>query len=103
MLTHLQFLVLGTLADGERAGREIRDLMARYGVRRTPAAFYQMMARLERQRWIEGWYEQVTVGDQAVTERCYRLKPAGARAWNEAREFYAVFQSSSARRRWSDA
>jgi DNA-binding PadR family transcriptional regulator len=101
--THLQFLVLGALVGGERAGREIRDLIGRYGVRRTPAAFYQMMARLERQRWIEGWYEQVTVGDQAVTERWYRLKPAGTRAWNDARDFYVLFQASPARRRWSDA
>lgn len=101
-VTHLQFLVLGALAEGERAGREIRELIARYGVRRTSAAFYQMMARLERQRWIEGWYEQVTVGDQAVTERRYRMKPAGVRAWNEARAFYALFESSS-RRRLSDA
>jgi DNA-binding PadR family transcriptional regulator len=101
-VTHLQFLVLGALVDGERAGRDIRDLIARYGVRRTSAAFYQMMARLERQRWVEGWYDQVTVGDQAVTERRYRLKPAGARAWNDARAFYALFETSS-RRRWSDA
>ena len=101
-VTHLQFLVLGALAEGERAGREIRDLIAGYGVRRTAAAFYQMMARLERQRWVEGWYDQTTVGDQAVTERRYRLKPAGARAWNDARAFYALFETSS-RRRWSDA
>ena len=100
--THLQFLVLGTLAAEERPGREIRRIIAGYGVRRTSAAFYQMMARLERLRWVEGWYEQITVGDQAVTERRYRLKPAGARAWNDARAFYALFEASS-RRRWSDA
>ena len=103
VLTHLQFLVLGTLADGERAGREIRDLMARYGVRRTPAAFYQMMARLERQRWIEGWYEQITVGDQAVTERRYRITAGGRKRWNDARAFYDHVARAAAKLRWSDA
>jgi DNA-binding PadR family transcriptional regulator len=102
-ITHLQFLVLGTLVAGERPGREIRDVIARFGVRRTAPAFYQMMARLERSRWVEGWYEQITVGDQAVTERRYRLRPAGARVWNEARAFYESVGVAAARQRWSDA
>jgi DNA-binding PadR family transcriptional regulator len=100
--THLQFLVLGTLAGEERPGRDIRTILARYGVRRTTAAFYQMMARLERMRWVEGWYEQITVGDQAVTERRYRIRPAGERAWKDARAFYESVALAAARR-WSDA
>lgn len=101
--THLQFLVLAVLKDGELPGREIRRIIARYGVRRTSAAFYQMMARLERVRWVEGWYEQIAVGDQAVTERRYRLRPAGARACDEARAFYESVGLAAARKRWSDA
>jgi DNA-binding PadR family transcriptional regulator len=100
--THLQFLVLGTLVAEERPGREIRRIIAGYGVRRTSAAFYQMMARLERMRWVEGWYEQITVGDQAVTERRYRIKPAGERAWKDARAVYESVALAAARR-WSDA
>ena len=100
--THLQFLVLAVLKDGELPGREIRRILARYGVRRTSAAFYQMMARLERGRWVEGWYEQIAVGDQAVTERRYRLKPAGAKAYDEARAFYESV-GVPGRKRWSDA
>ena len=87
-LTHLQFVALGALREGEQPGRVIRDEMARYGVRRTAAAFYQMMARLERARLIEGWYDQITVGDQAVSERRYRLKPAGKRLWDATCAFY---------------
>jgi DNA-binding PadR family transcriptional regulator len=102
-VTHLQFLVLTALKGGELPGREIRKLIARYGVRRSSAAFYQMMARLERARWVEGWYEQISVGDQAVTERRYRLKPAGARACDEARTFYESVALRHATRRWSDA
>ena len=72
----------------EQAGREIREILAGYGIRRSAAAFYQMMARLERDGLVEGWYEQTTVGDQAVTERRYRIRPAGAKLWTETRAFY---------------
>ena len=100
-LTHLQFLVLGALREGEQPGRAIRDELARYGVTRTAAASYQMMARLEAAKLVEGWYEQITVGDQAVTERRYRLKPAGARLWEATLAFYT--RAGAARERWSDA
>ena len=59
-LTHLQFLVLGVLRANEQPGRVIRQAIATYGVRRSGPAFYQMMARLERDGLIEGWYEQIT-------------------------------------------
>jgi len=52
-ITHLQFLVLGVLLGGEQSGRTIREAIARYGVRRTGPAFYQMMARLERESLVE--------------------------------------------------
>ena len=75
-ITHLQFLVLGVLFEQDQPGRTIRRALAGYGVRRTAAAFYQMMSRLEGERLVEGWYEQINVGDQAVTERRYRIRPA---------------------------
>ena len=102
-LTHLQFLVLGLLRDGERPGRAVRAALAAHGVKRTAAAFYQLMARLERDGLIEGWYEQITVRDQAVTERRYRLKPTGARLWTDARDFYAEIAARGVAPRWSDA
>jgi DNA-binding PadR family transcriptional regulator len=114
-LTHLQFLVLGLLRNGEQPGRIVRDALAEHGVKRTAPAFYQLMARLERDGLIEGRYEQITVRDQAVTERRYRLEPAGARLWSDARDFYAqvasrgagarlfAFASSRLRRNKSDA
>jgi DNA-binding PadR family transcriptional regulator len=87
-ISHLQFLALGTLVAGERSGRAIRDQAGGFGIRRTAAAFYQLMARLERDGLVEGWYQPVRVGDQAVTERWYRITPAGTRAWSATREFY---------------
>ena len=101
-ITHLQFLILGCLLDEEQPGRIVREMIAGYGVRRTAPAFYQVMARLERSRLVEGFYEQITVGDQAVTERRYRVRPAGERAWKETREFYRT-APGAARERWSDA
>src|SRR3954470_22697394 len=101
-LTHLQFLVLGLLRDGERPGRVIREAIAAHGVKRSAPAFYQLMARLERDRLADGGDEQVTAGDQAVTERRYRLRPSGARLWAEARDFYTTVIASTAAR-WSDA
>jgi hypothetical protein len=63
------------------------------------------MARLERDRLVDGWYEQVTAGDQAVTERRYRLRSAGARLWTTARDFYStlIAQAAEHNERWSDA
>ena len=101
-ITHLQFLVLGCLLTDEQPGRAIRDAIAEYGVRRSGPAFYQMMSRLERAKLVEGWYEQIVVGDQAVTERRYRIRPAGARVWRDTSEFYRKAAPLAAQR-WSDA
>jgi DNA-binding PadR family transcriptional regulator len=106
-LTHLQFLVLGLLRSGEQPGRVVRDAIAAHGVRRSAPAFYQLMARLERDRLVDGWYEQVTAGDQAVTERRYRLRPSGAKLWTETCDFYSTLiagtDAAKLRKGWSDA
>src|SRR5436305_1577163 len=102
-LTHLQFLVLGVLLAGEQPGRTIREAIATFGVRRSGPAFYQMMARLEREDLVEGWYEQIAVGDQKVTERRYRIHPAGSRVWAETRTFYERVSLAAACQEWSNA
>ena len=102
-LSHLQFLALGVILSNDEPGRVIRDVVADYGVRRTGAAFYQLMARLERDGLIEGWYEPVIVGDQAVRERRYRITAAGSRAWKQTRSFYETVVAAAARGRLSNA
>ena len=102
-LTHLQFLVLGVLRPEPQPGRTLRSTLAAYGIKRTGPAFYQLMARLEKERLIDGWYEQVTVGDQAVTERHYQITAEGARRWKDARAFYEHVTRAAAKLRWSDA
>ena len=86
-LSHLQFLVLGTLLKGARPGREIRDELHRFGVKRSGPGFYQLMARLEEAEWVEGSYKQKVVEGQIIRERSYRLRGAGRSAWNQCRKF----------------
>jgi DNA-binding PadR family transcriptional regulator len=102
-VTHLQFLVLGLLRPQEQSGRAIREALATYGVRRSAPAFYQLMSRLESAGLVEGHYEQVVVGDQAVTERRYRITAEGQRAWTKAYDFYTQVGRSSSKVRWSNA
>ena len=61
------------------------------------------MSRLERARFVEGWYEQIVVRDQAVTERRYRITPEGLKLWRKAQGFYEEVGRLSSRVRWSDA
>ena len=101
--THLQFLVLGVLRNDDLPGRTLRDALAGYGIRRTAPAFYQMMARLEKERLVDGHYEQISVGDQAVTERRYLITAQGRKRWSEARAFYEHVAHAATKLRWSDA
>ena len=87
-VTHLQFLVLGALAEGEQAGRDLRALLSTYGLKASGPAFYQMMARLEEGGLVEGWYAQQVVDGQHLKERRYRLTRPGRRAHDETRSFY---------------
>src|SRR4029078_9594460 len=102
----MRFLGLGLLPPHEQPGRVLREALAAHGVKRSAPAFYQLMARLERDRLVDGWYEQVTAGDQAVTERRYRRRPSGAKLWAETRDFYSTLartDSAKLRKGWSDA
>jgi DNA-binding PadR family transcriptional regulator len=92
-VTHLQFVVLTQVRDGDAFGRDIRKELARRGERRTLAAFYQMMSRLEESSLVEGWYDQRVVDGQSIKERCYRITPAGKRAWAQTRDFYAALSA----------
>ncbi len=88
-LTHLQFLVLGTLMADDRPGRYIRERLADDRVRMSTPAFYQAMSRLEDARLLKGWYEQKVVDGQGVRQRWYKVRGAVRRAWYAARDFYA--------------
>jgi DNA-binding PadR family transcriptional regulator len=88
-ITHLQFLVLGLLMEGELPGRKLREDLARHCVKKSGPAFYQLMARLEDAGLVAGRYEQKVIDGQIFKERCYKPSGAGVKAWNRTRDFYA--------------
>lgn len=86
-LTNLQFVVLGALRGGAHTGRQIRDRLAEFGLRKSGPAFYQMMSRLEEAGLIDGWYTQEIIGGQIIRERNYRLQASGESSWERERDF----------------
>jgi DNA-binding PadR family transcriptional regulator len=88
-ITHLQFLLLTALLDGEQSGRTLRAILEREGHRKSTPAFYQMMARLEDAKYVGGRYEQKTVEGQTIKERVYKITGAGTSALAVVRDFYA--------------
>jgi DNA-binding PadR family transcriptional regulator len=87
-LTHLQFLVVGIVRGRTVPGREVRDRLKSFGVRKSGPAFYQLMARLEDSGLVEGGYHQEIVEGQIIRERRYVITGAGGRAWEASRDFY---------------
>ena len=88
-LSHLQILVLESLGTKKRSGRELRQLLAQSGTKKSGPAFYQLMARLEEAGLVEGEYSQKIVEKQVIKERWYRVTGEGARAARRTLEFYS--------------
>lgn len=87
-ITHLQFLVMGTLLNGDESGQKIRAELAKHGVRKSGPSFYQIMARLEDDGLVKGWYDQYVLDGQPIKERRYKLTAQGHRAWERTSDFY---------------
>ena len=86
-LTHLQFAVLDSLRDEEMSGQELRKRIAKHSKMRLPA-FYRLMSRLEKAKFVKGWYVQSEVGGQVIRERTYKLTGTGERACESAALLY---------------
>ncbi len=87
-ITHLQWLVLQILLDGEQNGEFVRNELAKFGIKKSLPAFYQLMARLEEASFVRGRYEQLVIDGQPVKKRRYRISAPGQRAWESTRDFY---------------
>lgn len=87
-MTHLQFLVVGLLFRGAKSGPEIRKELEALGVRRSPAAFCNLMRRLECEVYLEGSYRTGRIGGQVVRRRRYAVTDFGVMTWNATRQFY---------------
>jgi DNA-binding PadR family transcriptional regulator len=87
-LSHLQFAVLGVLGSATKRGKDLRKCLSEHGLKKSGPAFYQMMARLEEAKFVEGWYEQQIIEGQIIKERHYRVTGHGIDAFNKTRAFY---------------
>ena len=87
-LTHLQFAVLDCLESAEQTGRTLRHRLADMGIKKSGPAFYQMMARMEEAKFVEGWYTQKIVESQIIKERRYKISPKGLSALQHVKSFY---------------
>jgi DNA-binding PadR family transcriptional regulator len=88
-ITTLQFLILAILMDGEHPGRYVRGQLAAEGQRKTTAAFYQLMARMEEAGLVRGRIETKVIDGLTVKERYYTLTGAGVAAYDDFRGFVA--------------
>jgi len=87
-LSHLQFVVLDALGGNKKRGKELRENLAKLGVKKSGPAFYQLMARLEEGKFVRGWYEQEIIDGQIIKERRYQLLANGIKAVNHMKIFY---------------
>ncbi len=88
-LSHLQFAVLDVMGSSVTSGKELRKaLYAEHKINKSGPAFYQMMARLEEAKFVEGWYEQGIIDGQIIKERNYKITGNGIRAVNQTKAFY---------------
>jgi hypothetical protein len=87
-LSHLQFAVLEIMGTATMSGKQVREGLKELGIAKNGPAFYQMMARLEEGKLVEGWYDQKIIDGQIIKERCYKITGDGARALNNTKRFY---------------
>jgi hypothetical protein len=102
-LTHLQFLILTALLDGEQSGRVVRKVLAEHGQEKSGPAFYQLMARLEDATFVKGRYEQKIIDGQIIKERFYTITRGGILAVDATKDFYAELARGKARGNLSHA
>jgi DNA-binding PadR family transcriptional regulator len=90
-LTGLQFLILEAIGAKKMRGADVRERLKEHHVHKTGPAFYQLMARLEEAKLVEGWYEQQVIDGQIIKRRCYRVTGIGERARRGTLKFYEQF------------
>ncbi len=73
---------------GQATGRQLRQRLADYAVRKSGPAFYQLMSRMEDAGVVKGWYQQEIVEGQIIRERHYKITAPGKTAWRRSSEFY---------------
>ncbi len=91
-ITALQFALLSLLLAGEKTGRDLRRQLQDCGGPRTPAAFSQLMARLQDAAYVHARRSTPTAhSQQTLRESRYRLTDLGLIVWQATRRFYNAF------------
>jgi len=87
-LSHLQFAVLEVLGTAHMSGKDLRTGLSELGIKKSGPAFYQMMARMEDAKLVDGSYSQQIIDGQIIKERQYKVTGNGVRASNHTKQFY---------------
>ena len=74
--------------SGQAPGRQLRERLAEFAVKKSGPAFYQLMSRMEDAGVVKGWYQQEIVKGQIIRERNYKITAQGRTAWHRSSEFY---------------
>jgi len=91
-LTNLQFLIIETIGAKKMRGAELRELLKNnHNVHKTGPAFYQLMARLEEAKLVEGWYDTQVIDGQLIKQKCYRVTGHGEESRRATLRFYQQF------------
>lgn len=88
-LTPLQFAALSLLFSGEKTARQLREQLESRGGPKTPAAFSQLMGRLQKGTYIVAGRE--CRADRRASQCRYRVTDLGVIVWQATRKFYASF------------
>jgi repressor of nif and glnA expression len=68
--------IIESHAEDEITGRDLRNLLnKRYGYNYSAPAFYKMMAELEDEGLVKGYYKHKLVSGQQIKQRTYQLVP----------------------------
>lgn len=89
VLPQLQFVIAFELMGGSRSGIELRESLTQQGFKKSLAAFYQVMSRMEESKLVKGAYSVSVDGGQTIKERRYELTPNGIARVNDTQAFYA--------------
>ncbi len=87
-LSHLQFAVLDVLGTAQMSGKDLRTGLGELGINKSGPAFYQMMARMEDAKLVDGSYTQQVIDGQIIKQRQYKITGNGIRALNDTKQFY---------------
>ena len=85
--TNLQVFLLQQLINGEKSGKELRQLLADNGAKKSGPGFYQIMSRLEDDGLVDPRWKNIEVNGHKVRERRYKITGGGRSVVRSVRDF----------------